>query len=150
MGRLELPKSVICSMSLNCVVWSYDFFAASCLLLLLDSNMDISASNLRGFRSPCGVYLLLSAEAKMRLLVTNSVLTYGLHTLSHFLIASSASTVNSHNELSWLRSLQYGVCHIISLHHPVTVHAWSPTSSHYAFGISFPVAHFHYVGFPFT
>lgn len=104
-----------------CVVWSYDFFAASCLLLLFDSSVEAPASNFRGFRSPCGVYLLHSAEAKMRLLVTSSVLTYGLHTLSHFLIASSASTVNSHNELSWLRLLQYSFCYITSLYHPVTV-----------------------------
>nr|DAK12375.1 MAG TPA: hypothetical protein [Caudoviricetes sp.]DAM14730.1 MAG TPA: hypothetical protein [Caudoviricetes sp.]DAP79142.1 MAG TPA: hypothetical protein [Caudoviricetes sp.]DAQ09404.1 MAG TPA: hypothetical protein [Caudoviricetes sp.]DAX04586.1 MAG TPA: hypothetical protein [Bacteriophage sp.] len=30
-------------------------WASSCLLLLLDSNYDKSASNLRGFRSPCTV-----------------------------------------------------------------------------------------------
>ena len=78
----------------------HDLFAALYLILLFDSSMDIPASILRGFRPLPHVYLSLSAEAKMRLLVTSSVLTYGLCTLSHFLIASSAYTVNSRNELS--------------------------------------------------
>ena len=56
----------------------YDLFAALYLILLFDSSIDIPASILRGFRPLPHVYLLLSAEAKMRLLVTSSVLTYGL------------------------------------------------------------------------
>ena len=78
----------------------HDLFAALYLILLFDSSMDIPASILRGFRPLPHVYLLLSAEAKMRLLVTNSVLTYGLLYALHFLIVFSACTVNSHNELS--------------------------------------------------
>mgnify|MGYP003479357254 CR=1 FL=1 len=56
----------------------HDFVAALYLILLFDSSMDIPASILRGFRPLPHVYLSLSAEAKMRLLVTSSVLTYGL------------------------------------------------------------------------
>ena len=56
----------------------HDLFAALYLILLFDSSMDIPASILRGFRPLPHVYLSLSAEAKMRLLVTSSVLTYGL------------------------------------------------------------------------
>lgn len=56
----------------------HDLFAALYLILLFDSSMDIPASILRGFRPLPHVYLLLSAEAQMRLLVTSSVLTYGL------------------------------------------------------------------------
>lgn len=56
----------------------HDFVAALYLSFLFDSSIDMSANDLRGFRPLPHVYLSLSAEAKMRLLVTSSVLTYGL------------------------------------------------------------------------
>ena len=60
---------VVHALPISCYLFSLDTticWASSYLLLLLDSNYDKSASNLRGFRSPCTVWFC-------KLLLTNRV-----------------------------------------------------------------------------